>query len=505
MKKTDEKCLSLVERVFNHAAKRESAPAIIDGTGVHSYLNLRTDILSIAARLDRGGVRTGDRILVECSQDERFLACNLACSLAGCIFVGVESRVSQERLREIAAGTNPVLVITRKPCPDIPELADAEKLTAAEFYSCLGTEKLPPERDGKEVLFPAPDAPCEILFSTGTTGKSKGVVMSNGGNAANAENVIAGTRMEEDAVELVPVPVNHAHGLRTCYAHLWNGSAVLIAKNITMPRVLFDLVDRYRANALDLTPSAAAMLLKTSGGRMRELAPRIRYIEIGTAFLPENLKEELRECFPASRLLNFYGSSESGRACVLDFSLGKPERPGCIGQPVPNAEFKVVSETGKMIRSSRQETGLLACRGPMNMLYYWMEPELTKEALRGGFLFTKDTAYIDEDGYLYVLGRADDVINYKGIKISPDEIEEAAMKSGLLKDCACVPLKDPLAGQVPKLFIVPDPEAGYSEDKLYSYLKSCIDDNRMPRAVEQIAEIPRTFNGKIRRRSLTGQ
>ncbi|MBQ4175899.1 MAG: AMP-binding protein, partial [Lachnospiraceae bacterium] len=142
--------------------------------------------------------------------------------------------------------------------------------------------------------------------------------------------------------------------------------------------------------------------------------------------------------------------------------------------------------------------------GTMNMNGYWNEPELTQETIRNGYVVTADLSYMDTEGYVYVLGRRDDVINYKGIKISPEEIEEAALTCDLIKDCACVPLKDELAGQVPKLFVVIDPEraADYSEEALFEYLKTRIDDNRMPRKIEAIEEIPRTYNGKIQRKKL---
>ena len=147
---------------------------------------------------------------------------------------------------------------------------------------------------------------------------------------------------------------------------------------------------------------------------------------------------------------------------------------------------------------------MLACSGGMNMDGYWGEPDLTKETLRDGYVITADLSYMDPEGYVYVLGRKDDVINYKGIKISPDEIEEVVSACDLIADCACVPMEDELAGQVPKLFVSLRPELAddYSEEKLYAFLKDRIDDNRMPRKIEVIDVIPRTYNGKLLRSKL---
>ena len=493
---------TLAEAVCMHADCTPDVRAVVDNKGIHTYREVWNDICICAAAIRELGLKEGERLVMECSQDERFLAVNLACQLIQGIFVGVERRVAPDRLREILNQTKAAVLLTRKET----EISSARALTMKEFDSLCArireSENAEAEEAGRQMLSGLkPEDIAEILFSTGTTGKSKGVMLSNRANIANAENVIDGSCMKQDSAELMPLPLNHAHGLRTAYAHLLNGSTVLIANGITLPRVLLDMMEKYEATAIDLTPSAAEMLLKTARERLHAYAPAIEYVEVGAAFLPESTKEKLRECFPESRLYNCYGSSESGRTCYLDFNRDA-SLPGSIGKPVPNARFAVMGPDGKPIDSDPEHTGLLASAGPMNMSGYWGEPELSAGTLKDGYVLTADLSYIDTDGYIYVLGRADDVINYKGIKISPEEIEEAASGCRLVADCACIPVADELAGQVPKLFIVPAEGVEYSEEELYRYLKEHIDDNRMPRYLERIKEIPRTFNGKILRREL---
>ena len=496
---------TLVEAVFAHADLVPDVRAVVDQKGIHTYREFRQDICACAEVLKDLGLKRGDRLVMECSQDEIFLAVNYACQLTGVIFVGVERRVAPDRLQEIIRQTGASAVLTKKAPADAPEGYLGMKEFTSRYEKVLQEDGARAEENGREMLSSvSPEDPAEILFSTGTTGKSKGVLLSNRANAANAQNIIAGTRMSGDSVELMPLPLNHAHGLRTAYAHLLNGSTVLIANGITFPRVLFDMMEKYGATAMDLTPSAAQMLLTTAPERMKAWADRIEYIEVGAAFLPEGTKEGLRSCFTGSRLYNCYGSSESGRTCYLDFSRDT-DLPGCIGQPVPNAKFAVMDPDGNPMESDPEHTGLLAMTGPMNMEGYWGEPELTSQTLKDGYVMPADLSYIDGNGYVYVLGRADDVINYKGIKISPEEIEEAAAGSPMVADCACVPVKDELAGQVPKLFVVPAEGVEFSEAELFRYLKEHIDDNRMPRTIELIDEIPRTYNGKLLRRELAGK
>ncbi len=120
----------------------------------------------------------------------------------------------------------------------------------------------------------------------------------------------------------------------------------------------------------------------------------------------------------------------------------------------------------------------------------------------GDYIYTKDLGYIDEDGYIYMLGRKDDVINYGGVKISPEEIESMVIRSDMIADCACIPVDDPLTGQAPKLFIVLNSDEEYDAKSFKVFLSEVLDANKQPKYIEIIDKIPRTFNGKIKRKDL---
>ena len=526
MEEVKNQARSLADAVYRYASLRPSVYAVIDKKGPHTYEQLWDEITLCAQLLKEHGVGQGDRVVMECTQDALFLSVNLSCQLLQAIFVGVERRIAPGRLAEIVRQTEPAMLLTAKAVEGLgktgPDAGDASRegaasqLTVKEFEALL-KEKRAQEtaqaEDGVSVeqsrlQFAAevvqnldPETISEILFSTGTTGTTKGAVLTNRANVANAQNIIDGVHMGQEAVELIPLPINHAHGLRTSYAHLLNGSTALIVNGITFPRLVFEQMEKYSANAIDLSPSAAQMLMNTSADRLKEISGKIDYVEVGAAFLPESTKQMLKECFPTSRLYNCYGSSESGRTCNLEFN--KDDRgSGCIGLPVPNATFAVMDADGKPMQSDAEHTGRLASAGPMNMSGYWKAPELSEQTLRDGYVLTADVSYIDKDGYIYVLGRQDDVIVYKGIKISPEEIEEAAMGCSMVADCACIPEADEVAGQVPKLFVVPADRAAWQEAELFAYLKEHVDDNRMPRTIVLIDEIPRTYNGKVLRKEL---
>lgn len=339
------------------------------------------------------------------------------------------------------------------------------------------------------------------MYSTGTTGKAKGIVITNQNNIAVAENIIFGTKMTEDNVELVPMPMSHSHALRTCYANMLNGSTVVLIDGVMRMKKLFELIEKYQVNAFDLSPSAANVLMKLAKKQLLEYSKHIKFIEIGSAALEENLKEELCQVFPDSRLYNFYGSTEAGRSCILDFNQEKG-KSGCIGKPTKNAMFIVTDQDRNEITSNENNPGLLAIAGAMNMKEYLKAPELTQNTMQRGFIYTSDLGYIDEEGFVYVLGRMDDVINYNGIKIAPEEIESYVQRYPGVTDCACVPVKDPMCGQAPKVFVSVEEKNDFDTTGLLKFLSECLEANKLPKKIEIIEKIPRTANGKILRREL---
>lgn len=484
---------SIVQSVAKHAERTPDKVCFIDTGSTYTYSQVMELVLQLANYFHTTDLKKGDRLVAECSQDGAFLICDLACEIAGIIFVPIEKKAKPESVREILQETQAKLLVSKTEYDGIG--------TSMVTYADLFASAQESVSDMCDCSFPAPDDVAEILYTTGTTGKSKGVVISHRANVALAENIMYGVEMKQDNCELIILPLSHSHALRSCYANLLNGSTVDIIDGITIPKTIFEHMDNNHVTAMDLSPVAAFGLMKIAKKKMQETAEQLDYIELGTAFLSEEIKQNMLEILPGVRLYNFYGSTESGRSCVLNFAKYK-DKPGCIGKPSKNANFIIVDEDKHQIDSSPNNTGLLASAGAMNMKEYYNQPELTVEVMRDGFIYTNDEAYIDEEGFVYVLGRHDDVINYKGIKISPDEIEAIIKKSPLVKDCAIVSISDKNLGEIPKLFVVPANEQCFDERELFDYMHKNIEHNKMPVQIERIDEIPRTYNGKIQRRNL---
>ena len=485
---------SIVEAVFLHAKETPDKLCVADAGSSYTYFEYSRKISKIARLLTDKTVGAGDKVVVKCTQNVDYLALAFGIQLIGAVFVPVEKSCSDEKLMHIAKICRAKLVFTDK----TGDLNDGFMLLITDFIresEVLEESAFLPEN------FPENNEICEILFSTGTTGKEKGIEITNSNNIALAENVIYGVEMKDDNVELIPSPMNHSHGLRRYYANMYKGASVIVQNGVMNAKLFFNLMDKYKVNSIDLVPTALSVLLKLSKDKFGEYKEILRYIQLGSAPLMEEDKNRVKRLLPATRLYNFYGSTESGCICIYDFNSGK-DKPNCIGKPTHNAEIFMVDENRKTVLSSKENTGLLASRGGQNSPGYFEDEEETRLAMEDGVVYSKDEAYFDEDGDIILLGRKNDVINVGGNKVSPEEIENEVLKIEGIKDCGCISVKDAVKGEVPKLFVVMEPGRELDIKYIKTALMGKMEAFKVPQFIETIDKIPRTFNGKILRREL---
>ena len=482
---------SIVEAIALHAQATPDKFCIADGRNELTYREYWECIMGYAKHLQELGITKGDCVVVRNSQNVPMLVTGLAIQLLGAIFVPLERDVADNRIIEIIEAVDAKCYIAVK---TIDYECPYEKMQKVLSYRDVAA-------DYSSIPFPKKEDMAEILFTTGTTGVSKGIELLHKNVIAVSENVIDGVEMDKDNVELIPVPISHSHGLRRYYSNMLNGSSVVILGSIVMLQVVFECIEKYKVTAIDLVPAALASLLKLSEDKLGDYKEQIRYVQLGSAPIPETDKETLRKLLPHSRLYNFYGTTESGCSCILDFNA-MSDKKNCIGRPTCHAQFVFMDEEGNPIEATYENPGFLACAGDMNMVGYYKAEELNRETIKNGYIQTQDMAYRGEDGLIYMLGRQGDVIETGGNKVSPVEIEEVAMKCEGIEDCACVPVESPILGKEPKLYVVLENGSNFDYNKIYQYLKEHLEAYKVPKIIEEIDEIPRTYNGKIQRKKL---
>ncbi len=484
---------SIVEAVFRHAKQHPDRLCLADDAGRVTYRGYAEKIARLAGAFAAAGVAPGDRVVIEACQTIDYLAAALALQRLGAIFVPLEHNCAPGKIDAIADRVQAAAVVACRPGNGVGRRWDYEDLARMEGAAAPYEAEMWPKRGDVG----------EILFSTGTTGREKGIVLTHGNDIALAENVIHGVEMAADNVEMIPSPMNHSHGLRRYYANMVNGSSVVLLGSVMNMKLFFKNLDDCGVNSLDLVPAALTAVLKLSRGRLADYADRIRYIQFGAAPMPEADRREICRLLPNSRLYNFYGSTESG--CSALYNFNRPDaKPNCIGRAACNARMFFVDDDRREIETSADRPGLLASAGSMNMLGYWQDAEETARAMANGAIYSNDEAYLDKDGDIILLGRRGYVINVGGNKVSPEEIEDAAMGFEGVADCAAVPFGDAQRGSVPKLFVQSKPGCSVDFAALRAFLAGRLESYKVPAYIEAIDRVPRTYNGKLLRRELMG-
>ena len=515
----EEQISSIVEALKINAEKTPDKLCVGDKKNQVTYKEFWNMVKKAAVYLQEKGVQKGDMVVIRGAQKVEFLLGVFGVQLAGGAVCPLEKAIKDDRIMEIMNFVDSNIYLAEKPVKN----TTVNNISLKEMFKVVqNNEAVTPNENtdnsenvvlnessdsseavsSKEFSLPASDDLSEILFTTGTTGKSKGIEVTFGCNVAIAQNVIDSVGMEKDEIELITTPINHSLAIRRSYGAIYNGSSIVLTDGIKFVEDFFKLLDRYKITAITFVPAILEQVLKFAKDRFATYDNQFHYIQLGSAPLSETNKEILTKMFPTTRLYNTYGATESGCTVILEFSKYGHKKK-CIGRTTVNTEILFVDDKRNIVEASLEKPGILAFKGKMNMRSYYKEPEITKEVMdENGVVYTNDLGYLGEDGLVYLLGRQGDVINMGGIKIAPTEIEEVAMKHEMIKDCACIPIKDEITGEAPKLFVTLNEGYQLDQKELSKYLLSKLESLKVPKAFEVIDEIPRTFNGKIIRKQL---
>ena len=245
-----------------------------------------------------------------------------------------------------------------------------------------------------------------------------------------------------------------------------------------------------------LVPAGIDLILRMTRDRLGDAREHLRYIEIGSAAMPLETRRKLMELLPRTRICHHYGLTEASRAAFLEYHADC-EHLASIGRPSPNVEMAVRDDDDRDVPAGQE--GQIVVRGGMVMQQYWKEPELTRDALRHGWLHTGDRGHCDADGYYYLSGRQGDVVNVGGRKVNPEEVEQALNGHPAVAESACVGVADPqgVLGQCLKACLVL--RSDVRDEQLIEWLRSRVEEYKIPRVWQRVEAIAKTPSGKIQR------
>jgi acyl-CoA synthetase (AMP-forming)/AMP-acid ligase II len=304
-----------------------------------------------------------------------------------------------------------------------------------------------------------------------------------------------------DDIILNVAPLAFDYGLYQLLMAVRMGATLVLEKSFAFPAAIFETMRREKVTGFPLVPTMAAMILQ-----MRDLAPGslpdLRYITNTAAALPPEHIARLRELFPTATLFSMYGLTECKRCTYLPPSE-LDTRAGSVGIAIPNTEAYVADDSGEPVKSG--VIGELVIRGPHVMQGYWENPEATAKVLRPGrnawerVLFTGDLFYADAEGFLYFVGRKDDIIKTRGEKVAPKEVEAVLYGLPGIAEAVVVGVPDPVLGQAIKAIVVRSDEA-LTEGEIIRACAKLLEDFMVPKSIEFRSSLPKTDTGKVSRR-----
>lgn len=479
---------TVLHYIQDYAQRQPDTLAVCELKKSLTYAEYWSSIKKTATALQDMGIGSGDHVMLRCTQNIDYLVVFSALQYVKALVVPIEKTTSAERAIEIGDRVDAACLITDK---------------AVDGINCIRLKDIIEKMKNSgeaELELPGENDRSMLLFTTGTTGSSKGVVMHHRGDVGIAGNVIKGTAIKKGNVEIIPMPLNHSFGIRRYQSDMVNGGTVCLMDGMVFIGTLWKLVEKYGATSMAISPASLGMIFHLSDERIADYADQLDYIQIGSAPLAEADKEKLLRLLPNTRLYNFYGSSEAGCACILEFS-GNGNKSGCIGRPTVNSIVRFTDDDGNVVENGSPESpALLSWGGSIVMEGYYNDPELTADTIVDGYVRTKDLAYLDEDGDCILVGRADDVINYGGSKISPAEIEDCALGYAHIDDVAYSSVTDPITGELPVILVVQND--GYEEAEFESFLANRLESYKLPRKYIYVESIPRTFKGSVLRKEV---
>ncbi len=421
----------------------DKAAIICEGRTL-SYSLLWQSIQEKASRLKAEGLREGEPYVFVTTQDEHFVVTYCAVHLCGAIAVPLEASMPQERQQQIRDKVN------------------------GKSSNCKCSD---------------------ILYTTGTTGQAKGVILSAEAWNANAENLTDRLGFSQEQLFIICGPLNHLGSLSKIYPTLMNGATLYIMEGLKDLDAFFSVFELpYQKFATFLVPSSIRMLLQVASKNLAAVASKIDFIETGAAPISQADMERLRQVLPSSRLFNTYASTETGIVCSYEFSKYGCE-PGLLGKPMKHSSVRI------------NEDGRVVCSGATIMSGYWGAPELTAQVLINNEIYTSDIGTINSQGMLRLQGRQGDVINVGGYKVNPTEVEDAVSGFEPIADCICIPAQHILLGTVPKLLYVPKQGQEVKPKDIADFLRGHIENYKIPLLYEAVENIKRTYNGKLDRKA----
>jgi long-chain acyl-CoA synthetase len=456
------------------------APALIFQGVPFSRREIRDAVKDLAGRLKQAGVSRGSKVVLSLPNDPAWLWSFLAVNECRAVVLPIHPALAREeraRIDEIAA---PDFVIAHD--------GDVEILPGV----CLSRHRLAHRDDAVTDL-------AAIVFTSGTTGAPKGVMLTEAALMANAGSVARYLELSHRDRMLVFLPLCYAYALSQVLSTLSAGGCVVLLADLRFPKQVFDAIGEHRVTGFGGVPTSF-MILTRYPHDASAAQDSLRCVLSAGGPLAPSLVERIRHAFPNAAIFNNYGCTEIGpRATTVNYKA-HPDRIGSIGRAIDGVSLTLVGSDRSP--AGVGETGEIVLSGPSLMKGYYRDPQTTAARMSSLGFHTGDYAYADADGFLYYQGRKDDVFKSAGEKISAREVEDVVLEHEDVVEAAVISSPDAVFGAVPVVYAVLREGTSCTDRELQAFCARRLSRHKVPRAVHFVEELRKTATGKIQKHLL---
>jgi amino acid adenylation domain-containing protein len=513
----------LVEQFLEFSAERSpDKVALISGDGRYTYRQIDEEANRLAHALIASGVQRGDRVVIFLPNSLETVVSIFAALKAGAVFVVLNSTTKSDKVTYILNNCRASAMVTSGTKADALSAcwSDTPYLRSVFLTGASESQAKAVQSGGKQVSSleevrlqsrnnSSPMKKCididlaALIYTSGSTGRPKGVMVTHLNIISAATSISTYLENTSDDIVINFLPLGFDYGLYQLLMMFKMGGTLVLHDSFAFPNVAIDKIIREKVTGFPIVPTISAILLQMDLSKHK--FPNLRYISNTAAALPVEHIRKLRALFPHVKLFSMYGLTECKRVSYLP-----PDqldiRPTSVGRGMPNEEVYVVDENGG--RVGPDIIGELVIRGSNVMKGYWELPDETAHCLKPGplpgekVLYSGDLFRADEEGYLYFVGRKDDIIKTRGEKVSPREVEDVIYSLDGVAEVAVIGVPDPILGSAIKAVLTVRPGAQVTKQDVLRHCAARLEDFMVPKIVEFQASLPKTETGKISKRAI---
>jgi acyl-CoA synthetase (AMP-forming)/AMP-acid ligase II len=454
------------------------------------------------------GLRKGEKVAVLLFNSNQFVEIYFATAKVGGIFTPINFRFAPEEVRYILDHSDARFFLFGEEFSDLVH-AIRSNLTQIKNFISVGDrvtdahdyERLLEKSEHTEpaVRLTEKDV-CQLMYTSGTTGRPKGALITHGNVLWNLVNAVLGREEKEREISLVIGPLYHTAALNNHFTVrvAMAGTSILLKR--FEPKRVMEIIEKERVTVISGAPAVYHLLLALPDLERYDTSS-ITKCTSGAAILPDESREKLLKLFPnAKGIYDVYGCTEASPNITILKAKDSFRKRECVGPPLPFLEVRIVDDQDRDVPAG--EVGELICRGPNVMKGYYKDRKVTREVLRGGWLHTGDLARLDEEGFVYIVDRKKDMIVSGGENIYPREIEEVLYHHPKIQEAAVIGVPDPLWGESVNAIVVLKKGETMKEEEVIECCKNHLASYKKPKSVEFVEDLPRNPSGKVLKTAL---